>query len=333
MTNLPLGKLPPELLEHILQKAPILDKRVVLGPGTGLDCAVVDNGENYLVFKSDPITFTAKDIGWYSVQINVNDLVTTGATPKWMMATLLLPEGSTTTSMVENISEQLFNACKDYGISLIGGHTEITHGVDRPLLLSTLIGEVGKDRLITPKGAKVGDSILLTKGVPIECIAIIASDFDTQMETFLTKDEFIEARNYLHEPGISIFKDSQLALSQGGVTAMHDPTEGGLAAALWELSIASHKKLEIDKRKIIIPPLAEKICSHFNINPLNSIASGALLFTVDPKSVAPIIKILAQEKIICTEIGSVCEEGTGVWMDGKPLERPVRDEIALLYER
>ena len=62
-----------------------------MGPGTGLDCAVIDLGDRYLVFKSDPITFATDQIGWYAVQVNANDIATflSSANPKeWPLATM-----------------------------------------------------------------------------------------------------------------------------------------------------------------------------------------------------------------------------------------------------
>ena len=93
---LPIGKLPADLLRSLLARAPQGDPRILLGPRIGVDCAVLDFGERLLVLKSDPITFATADIGWYLVQVNANDIATTGATPRWLLVTLLLPEGATT---------------------------------------------------------------------------------------------------------------------------------------------------------------------------------------------------------------------------------------------
>jgi hydrogenase expression/formation protein HypE len=233
ISRLPLGKLPPEILEGILKQAPSFDERLFLGPGTGLDCAILDYGDRYLVLKTDPITFVSDEIGWYLVQINTNDIATTGALPKWLLVTALLPEGETTPELVEKLTNQVFQACRAHQISLIGGHTEITHGLDRPILIGTLIGEVSSQNLVTPKGARPGDSILITKGIPIEGTAILAREFPTRLTGELNAGEIDIARNFLHNPGISVLKEAQIAVKTGGVTAMHDPTEGGLAAALW----------------------------------------------------------------------------------------------------
>lgn len=336
MKFLPIGKLPPALLDSIISKAPITDKRVILGPGTGIDCAVIDNGETYLVMKTDPITLTSENIGWYAVQINVNDIVTTGAKPKWMLATILLPENQTTKVLVEQISKQLFDACKILNISFVGGHTEITHGLNRPVIAATLIGEVKKENLISPGGVNTGDKVLITKGIPIEATAIIASDFEPSLIEVLSAHEIQLAKNYLHDPGISVFQDATLAIDCGGVTAMHDPTEGGLAAALWELSIASQKKILFYPDKVPIPEISRKICRHFNLNPLNLIASGALLLTVSPNKCMEIKKKLRDHQILCDEIGSIQEYGEGVFFsDGSSLTalvRPDRDELAKLYD-
>jgi hydrogenase expression/formation protein HypE len=137
--SLPVGKLPLELLQQLLQRAPLADDRVLLGPQVGVDCAVLDLGDRLLVLKSDPITFATADIGRYLVQVNSNDIATTGAIPRWLLVTALLPENQTSPDLVLAIGEQLAAACQEMGISLIGGHTEITHGLERPILAGTLI--------------------------------------------------------------------------------------------------------------------------------------------------------------------------------------------------
>ncbi|PKO18536.1 MAG: AIR synthase [Chloroflexi bacterium HGW-Chloroflexi-10] len=336
MKILPIGKLPPELLESLLKNIPSYDPKILIGPGTGLDCAVIDNGNSYLVFKSDPITFTADNIGWYAVQINVNDIVTTGATPKWILTTLLLPEDQTTNSLVEQITTQLIQACAEYEISIIGGHTEITHGIDRSILSATLIGTVNKNDLITPFGVQTGDHILLTKGIPVEATAIIAKNFQQQLIPHMSLEEIETAANFLFHPGISIYKEARLVSQTGAVTAMHDPTEGGLSAALWELSMASQKKLFIRPNAIHIPFLSKRICEITQVDPMQAIASGALLMTVKPDSAQKIIDLLDNNQIPCFDIGEVLGTGQEVWMQQNDqivlLNRPERDDLTKLFE-
>ena len=335
-TSLPVGKLPADLLARLLAGAPVRDPRVILGPGIGLDCAVIDMGDRLLVWKSDPITFATEEIGWYAVQVNTNDIVTTGALPRWMLVTLLLPEGETTPELVEEIFGQVYRACEHTGIALVGGHSEITYGLDRPILVATLTGEVEREQLVTPRGCQPGDRVLLTKGVPIEGTAILARQFPERLAGSLTPGELAEAQHYLYSPGISVLRDARTALRAGRVTAMHDPTEGGLATALWELAEASGEALWFDPAAVPIPPLAQRVCQAFGLDPLGTIASGALLFTAPVESAGEILRALESEGIACAEIGGIEAGPPNVWVqkDGRRemLSKPSRDEIAKLYE-
>lgn len=334
--TLPLGKLPPDLLADILARAPVMDARVVVPPGIGFDCAVVAPGSDLLVLKSDPITFATDDIGWYLVQVNANDLATTGATPRWLLLTVLLPARTTTSELVERVTGQVRAACAALGVSIIGGHTEVTHGLDRVILVGTLIGEVPAARLVTPQGARPGDKLLLTKGVPIEATALLAREFPQRLAGVLSPTELVRAQAFLHTPGLSVVRDARLATAAGQVTAMHDPTEGGLAGALWELAEASGHSLWFDPELVPIPPLAARVCSAFGLDPLASIASGALLLTVAPADSTAIRQALVSEHIRCVEIGGVEVGPPAVWQGASParslLRRPARDEVARVYE-
>ena len=311
LAPLPVGKLPPELLAAILSRAPLDDPRVLVGPGIGLDCAVVDTGERLTVYKSDPISFATDQIGFYLVQVNANDIATTGARPCWLLVTLLLPEQRTPADLPEAIMAQIHDACRDLGVSVIGGHTEITTGLDRPIAVGTMIGEVARGKLVTPRGATAGDRILLTKGVPIEATTLLAREFPERLRGTLTQSEIEEAQAYLFEPGIGITRDARIALDAGRVSAMHDPTEGGIVTALWELAEASRKTLRIDTDRIPVPALARRVCAAFGIDPLSSIASGSLLITAPEPDATGIRQALEGNGIGCADIGVV--------LDGDPI--------------
>jgi hydrogenase expression/formation protein HypE len=331
----PLGKLPMEVLAAMLSKAPVTDPRVLLGPGIGLDCGIIEIDGHLLVLKTEPITFATDEIGWYGIQVSANDIATTGAVPRWYLVTLLLPENKTTPSLVERISTQIYDACRQMDISVLGGHTEITHGLDRPILVGTLIGEVTRENLVTQRDSRPGDRILLTKGIPIEGTALLAREFSAELNAVLTPDELTEAADFLYHPGISVVPDAQTAIRAGRVTAMHDPTEGGVAAALWEMAISSSATFQIDSRRIMIPPLSAKICRHFHLDPLATIASGALLLTVAAQDAGAICAALQAQAIACTEIGQVAAGAAEVWdsSQGTLLPRPARDDITRVYEK
>ena len=248
----------------------------------------------------------------------------------------MLPENQTTPSLVEEISDQINTACRELNISVIGGHTEITSGLSRPILTGTIIGEVDRDSLITPQKASQGNRILLTKGVPIEATAILAREFSKQLQGLVSKSDICKAANFLKDPGISILRDAQIAIQSGKVTAMHDPTEGGLLSALWELARASQTSLYIDLNKVHIPALSSRLCEIFSLNPLATIASGALLLTVDSRDASKILHAFQKKNISCIEIGEVRKGPISVWGKEKSryekLDYPDRDEIVKVIE-
>jgi hydrogenase expression/formation protein HypE len=334
--SLPVGKIPAELLGRFLARAPTADSRVILGPGIGLDCAVVESGAKLLVFKSDPVTFVAEEIGYYAVHVNANDIATTGAVPCWMLVTFLLPEAQSTPAMVEGLFEQVARCCREIGVTLIGGHSEVTHGLQRPIVAGTMVGEVDREKLVTPRGAAPGDRLLLTKGVPLEATAVLARELPDRLTMVLDDRELATARNFLADPGISILRDARIALNAGRVSAMHDPTEGGLLGALWELAEASGRSLFFDPESVPVPSLARKICDALCLDPLAAIASGALLLAAPEPDARAICRALAKEGIPCAEIGKVQEgPATVLNLRGAKVEKipwPSRDELARIFE-
>jgi hydrogenase maturation factor len=332
---LPVGKLPPKLLAELLSQAPITDGRVLFPPGIGLDCAVVDLGERLLVLKSDPITFASDQVGWYAVQVNANDISTTGAVPSWFLPTVLLPESAAEAALARAIFDQIYAACRALGISVVGGHTEVTYGLDRPVVAGTLVGEVSRSRLVTPRGVRPGDRLLLTKGVPVEATALLARERAASLQTDFSEDEIRQASGFLYDPGISVVRDAQAALDAGRVNAMHDPTEGGLYAAVWELAAASGCTLVIDPLKVPVPALSRRLCAHFGIDPLGAIASGALLLTAPEDDTEAIMGALEAAGISCADVGCAEAGEVSAWQETggvrTPLPWPEQDEIARLF--
>lgn len=332
MSNYPLGKLPAEDLLRLLGAyAPRRDARVILGPGLGHDAAVIEFGERYLVTKSDPITFAADEIGWYAVHVNANDIACLGATPRWFVVTLLLPEKRTTPALVEEIFAQLAAACAELEVTLIGGHTEVTCGLDRPVVVGAMLGEVAPEKLIRSNGAQVGDALLLTKGISVEGTALLARESRaTLLERGVPAGLLDEVARWLHQPGISVVRDAQVAVQAGRVHAMHDVTEGGLATGVRELVGAAGWGARLETLPIL--PETDLICQVCGLNPLGLIASGALLLAVAPEDAERIIAALRTSGIAAWRIGTVTESPEVGWADGAPLPAFARDEIARWFE-
>jgi hydrogenase expression/formation protein HypE len=337
MMTLALGKLPSDMLEELLRRYIVSDPRVVLGAAVGEDAAIIDMGDRYLVVKTDPITFATDEIGWYAVNVNANDVACCGAKPRWFLATLLLPEGITTADLVEGIFSQIAAACRSLDVSWCGGHTEITYGLDRPVVVGQMLGEVAPDAYLTTGGAQVGDALILTKGYAVEATAIIAREKRAELEGLVPEDELARWANFLHEPGISIVREAQVALGAGGVHALHDPTEGGLATALAELSRAAGVGVLIEEEQLPLLPETELLGRHFGLNPLGLIASGALLISAEPERADVILRLLVEAGIEAAQIGRLVPPGEGCTIrtvagSRQPLPTFARDEIARLFE-
>ena len=332
--TLPLGKLPPELLVPLLARYTGAAPGVVVGPGLGLDAAVVEIGGRLLVAKSDPITFATDDIGWYAVHVNANDIVALGATPRWFLATLLLPEAATTPALVEALLAQIAAACADVGVALVGGHTEISHGLNRPIIVGTMLGETTRERLVTAAGAQVGDAVLLTKGVGLEGTALIAREKADSLAD-MPPDIVARAREFLHDPGISILRDAAVATAHGHIHAMHDPTEGGVATGIYEIAGAARVGFDIDADALPIAPETRALCRHFDLDPLGLISSGALLATLPQADAASVIAALKAAGIPAAQIGRVTPREGGVRLcrggECAPLPTFARDELARLF--
>ncbi|MCX5909625.1 MAG: AIR synthase related protein [Deltaproteobacteria bacterium] len=227
------GKLPAEELARLISRYTQKDPRLIISPGVGKDAAVIAFPDRYLVAKTDPITFATEEIGWYVVHVNANDVASMGGTPKWFLATLLLPQGKTGPTEVEEICAAIARACQELDVVFCGGHTEITLGLERPMVIGQMLGETAKEKLVNPQKISPGDEILLTKGIAIEGTALIARERKNQL-SHLGKEAIKRCRNFLRNPGISIVPEARTANEVAEIHAFHDPTEGGLATGLHE---------------------------------------------------------------------------------------------------
>lgn len=335
-TPYPVGKLPqPDLVALLSRTLGQPDPRVIFGPGLGRDAAVIDFGDRYLIAKTDPITFATDEIGWYVVNINANDVACLGAQPRWMIATLLLPEGTTDQALVERIFDQLHSASHAVGVTVVGGHTEITYGLERPIVVGAMLGEVMPERLVRSDGARPGDALILTKGICVEGTAILAREAADRLCGKVEATLLERAAHFLHEPGISVVRDASIVTASGEVHAMHDPTEGGIATGIYEMTQAAGVGAIVDGDSLPIYPETRALCEALHLNPLGLIASGALLAAVSAESAADIVQALDREGIAATVIGRLRETPGVVLRDAQgehPLPTFTRDEIARFFD-
>lgn len=334
---LPPGKLPAALLEELLQKETPADPRLLIGPRPGEDAAVIDFGERLLIAKSDPITFATDAIGYYAVNVNANDIASMGGTPRWFLATLLLPEKGTTPDLVRDIFTQIREACRALQVTLVGGHTEITLGLDRPLICGHMLGETTREALVTSAGAQVGDAVLLTKGYPLEGSAIIARERASELaDQGFPESDIARWQGLLFDPGISVVRDAAVLRQVVDVHAMHDPTEGGVATGLRELAGASNVGLRLQAEQLPLLPEGRMLCDAFGLDPLGVIASGALLAAVPAPQAAKAVQACNAAGIDCCDVGRVVTPDEGLLLCSQDATRQLpifaRDEIVKLFE-
>jgi hydrogenase maturation factor len=334
--TIPVGKLPPELLERLLNKYTGPAEGLVVGPAVGEDAAAIEMGEKYLLLKTDPITFVADDIGRYSIHINANDIATMGGRPRWFLATILLPEKTTTPQLVEEIFRQISNTCNETGIALCGGHTEITLGLDRPIVTGMMLGEVRRDGLIRTSGAREGDDIIITKAIAIEAVSIIAREMADELNDVYGAGFVKRCRSFIDTPGISVLNEAAIAVRNGEIHSMHDPTEGGIASGLREIAKAADTGLIVYEDSIPVLPECKKLCLHYNVDHLGLIASGSLLIVVGPDDTSSVLSALKDEDIQAAKIGKILGKNAGILIKraGGIVDLPffMKDEIARIYE-
>ncbi len=319
-----VGKLNTNLLDELVSSIKKKDPRVIVGPNVGEDAAVIDIGDKYLISTTDPITFTSYKIGWYMVNVNANDIATMGGTPKWLLASIFLPENKTDSALVKEIFHDIEKAADELGIVLCGGHTEITKGLDRPIVSGHMLGEVDKNKLVINSHARPGDEIILTKGIAIEGMALLARERENELSVKYGNLFVERVQNFLHDPGISVVKEAHIANQTADIRAMHDPTEGGLATGLFELTKVSNTGVIIYEEKIQYLEETRILCSEYKLDPLGVIASGALLIVVDPDDRDAVLSKLAQNDIECSVIGKLTdkEDGLKIIADGEERELP-----------
>ena len=314
---LPVGKLPMELLATFLKDLKVNDPNVLVGPGLGQDAAAIRFGAETLLFKTDPITFAVDDMPWYLVTVNSNDIACMGGIPRYMLTTVLLPEGCSTAATVGEFFDGLKKACAAAGVVPVGGHTEITYGIERPIAAGFMIGTLLADEVICTKNASAGDVLLLSKGIPLEAISLLAREKSVMIKA--DAETLSRAQNLIYDPGISVVREAHLAVKAGGVKAMHDPTEGGVA-------------VEMDRIPLL--DLARPVLKPFGIDPLGAIASGSLLLSCDEKHAGAILDAWQNAGISGALIGRLTpEEDYSLIRNGKRESLPefAVDEIARVF--
>lgn len=319
------GKLSPEKLnELILNQLQTRRSDVLLHPKVGEDSAVIDFGEYVCVMSTDPITGASKGMGRLAVHVSCNDIAANGAEPVGIQLVLLLPE-DISEAQIQEIMQDVEAGAAELGIEILGGHTEITSLVSRPIITATAIGKAPKNRYVTSSGARPGDDIIITKGAGIEGTAILANDYSEYLlKQGVGAETIATAAGYYAE--ISVLSEGLLAAGMGA-TAMHDITEGGLYGALYELAGASGAGFDLYTDQVYVRPETAEICAALKLDPLGLISSGSMLITIADGDA--LLQALSQQGIQAAKVGKITTEGKRLIKNGVAQEfaLPTADEI------
>jgi hydrogenase expression/formation protein HypE len=277
----------------------------------------------------DPITGAVERIGWLGVNVNANDIATFGVEPAFLFSCLMLPEKADK-SMIETITKQMGEAASELGMAIVGGHAESTPNLTHPIVVGCAVGMTPKGKYVTAAGAKAGDKLILTKSAGIEGTAILAADREKELRKTLTQKELETAKEFYRK--ISVVKDALTAYATGGVHAMHDPTEGGVAGGTHEMADASGLGLRISRGKIRVESETAKICAHFELDPLQLIGSGALLIAAEAGKTSRILENLKNKGIKSEVIGEFVQNKTERLLtletgEVQALPRPASDHL------
>lgn len=299
-----LGKLSPRELECFV--FPFRGKEreeVLFGPHLGRDCGVLRFSPLYLSCTCDPVTGTTFGAGTLAPHLVANDLIASGAEPVALVVSLLFPPG-TPSSSVESTMRELDEAAREIGFAILGGHTEVTDAVTRPVIHCTGIGKIEYEPLPDVTRVAPGDAIVMTKGAGIEGTGILAAEYAEALRGVLTDAELESARAFLRK--VSVLPEGRIAL-KFSPHCLHDATEGGVLGAIWEVCSAQGLGFVVEEERVLVLPETEKIAKHFGCDPLSLISSGTLLiFTPNPK---PLLAALCEAGVPAAEIGQVTENG------------------------
>ena len=337
MNEMPeIGKISPEVFnELIFPRLGASSEKILVGPRHGVDVGIVEIGDKVASFTCDPV-FIVPEYGWeraawFAIHIIASDAVTCGLKPKYLSIDLNLPM-EMTKEQLEIVWETMHQQCERMGVSVICGHTARYENCHYPMVGgATMVGVGDKDEYVTPKMARAGDKIIITKGPAIEATGIFATMFPQLIEKEFGRDFSQRAQQIFYK--MSVVEDAMTTVSVGirddGVTAMHDATECGIWGGLYEVAQAAGLGVRVEKEQIVVEDCITEICSYFSIDPYASISEGTLIIACRQHKAQKVVEALSQKGIKSSIVGELTEPEKGMVLVTKgreeKLEHPIVD--------
>jgi hydrogenase expression/formation protein HypE len=320
MTEMPeIGKISPDVFEKMI--LPFLgakDKSVLVGPQNGVDVGIIEIAGKAVSFTTDPV-FIVPEYGWeraawFAIHIIASDSATSGLRPRYMSIDLNLPM-DITSAQLDTVWQTMHRECQKLGIAVITGHTGRYENCHYPMVGgATMIGVGDIDKYVTPKLARAGDKIIITKGPAIEASGIFATMFPAMLEKKFGKDFSDRAQGIFYK--MSTVEEAMTAVSVGvreeGVTSMHDATECGIWGGLFEIAQAAGLGVTVEKESIVVEDCVNEICAHFGIDPYASISEGTQIISCRPNHAEEILNAIKKKDIKASVVGELTDARKGM---------------------
>ena len=306
MGKLPRGKLRNDALERlVLPYTGREDGRVIQGPRTGFDAAVIDHGTDYMVVATDPtLDVPQETIGFFAYHFAVSDVTVFGADPVWLVVDVLLPPESDE-RLLGSITSAIHWECLRYGGTIVGGHTGVYEALKTPVVTTTAMGLVRKEDLKLPL-ARPGDAIVVTDKVGLE-FAVMAAYLDGDLEDSLGREAVRKLRRlYVDETSVP-----DALTARGLVRGMHDATEGGLTA-LHEIADNSGLGFVVSRERIPVRDIVREVLELHGVDPITVSSSGTLIAITPPENVEELLDRFRKAGIGAAEIGRFTDDGKRV---------------------
>lgn len=287
------------LRKNVLDLLSSRRKEVLVGANCANDTASL-LVEGAFCVHTDPITGATEEIGSLAIKVVLNDISAGYGEPIAVLLTLLLPE-TMDESDVKRIMLDAECEAQKWNVEIVGGHTEFTDAVTRPVVNAVGIGK--RADAYKPYVPQVGDSVIVTKHLGLEGSFILLEQHAKKFN--LTESEREEAKSYA--AATSVMKEAEVVRNSGMQALMHDITEGGIMGAVAEICDIASIGMEIDPLSLPITELTQRICTTLMVNPHRLISSGSMLIIT--QNGKKMLDILGDSGIKATLIGRVTSDG------------------------
>ncbi len=337
MSEIPeIGKISPEIFsELIYPRLGAKDNKILVGPQNGVDVGIIEVAGKAVSFTTDPV-FIVPEYGWeraawFAIHILASDAVTSGLKPRYLTIDLNLPM-TMTKEQLTIMWDTMHKECAKLGIAVVTGHTARYENCNYPMVGgATVIGIGERDEYVTPKLARAGDKLIITKGPAIEATGIFAMMFPKLIEERFGKAFSQKAEKIFYK--MTVVEDAMTAVGVGrrenGVTAMHDATECGIWGGLFEIAQAAGLGARVEKERIVMEECVPEVCHLFEIDPYASISEGTLIIACKVNKAQAVVDALAEKDIKASVVGELTppEKGMTLVSQGKEkkLEHPIVD--------